>query len=186
MHAKHADATSTLTGLWARGELGRTYGVSRGRLATQRQPHQPGLFAVQSVMFLNAVHCRTSTSPPVGSRIFAGAKTNARSAIAVLLPPTHQVGQRTQFICVFCVHRLPLFAVKFFLPGLPEVRADPNIVTEPGHGGFGGLVPYVNLSADWYKCTDYTEWKNSASREAHSILPFRVIRALTPCNPCQK
>src|ERR1700688_160810 len=106
-------------------------------------------------MFRNAVHYRTSNSPPVGSRIFAGAKTNARSAIAVLLTPTHQTGQRIRLICVFCslpwiqsrVHRLPLFAVKFLLPCLPEVRADPNIVTESGHDGFGRLVPYVNLSA---------------------------------------
>jgi hypothetical protein len=39
------------------------------------------------------------------------------------------------------VHRLPLFAIKSFLPCLPEVRADPNIVTAPGIAGSGGLVP---------------------------------------------
>jgi hypothetical protein len=75
---------------------------------------------------------------------------NKRAKRHSLADPTHQVGQRIRFIGVFCVHRLPLSAVKFFLPCFPEVRADPNIVIEPGHDGFGGLVPYVNLSAGWY------------------------------------
>jgi hypothetical protein len=47
-----------------------------------------------------------------------------------LAGPDPQVGQPTRFIGVFCVHRLALSALKFFLPCLPEVRADPNIVNE--------------------------------------------------------
>jgi hypothetical protein len=58
---------------------------------------------------------------------------------------------------------------------LPEVRADPNIVTEPGYGGFGRLVPYVNLSAGWY---EFQAWLAEIERQAGRLQIIGALHAM--------
>ena len=146
----HADAASTLTGRRARAALGR----QKWRFASAPGHTAPTAAARLARRAIRDA-CRYRPLPSVGSaadrqpniRRCRNERAKRRRCLAGLDP---QVGQRTRFICVFGAHCLALSAVEFFLPCLPEVREDPNIATEPGHGGFPGLLPYVNLSATWY------------------------------------
>jgi hypothetical protein len=90
MHAEHADAPSMLTSLWARGALGQQVWRFAWAPGHTGPIASADVLTVQSVTLLDTGRYRTSILPPVCSRLCAGARTNARSAIAGLLTVTRR------------------------------------------------------------------------------------------------
>jgi len=114
MYAKHADEPSALTDLWV--------GASKTAMALRAFVLAPanirlptgGKIAFGSGPYLGVsrITRRASQADAVGA-VWPGA--HAKRHICFPNSPPAHTGQRARSICVFCVHRLPLSALKFLL-----------------------------------------------------------------------